>query len=42
VCGVVESEHNITLNTVSVVDEQVADGGTVGDEIHADTLSRDG
>ena len=42
VCGVVESENNITLNAVSVVDEQVADRGTVRDEVHADTLSRDG
>ena len=38
-CGVVESENDITLNTVSIVDEQVADRGTVWDEVHADTLS---
>ena len=40
-CGVIETENNVTLNTVSVVDEQVADRGTVWDEVHADTLSRD-
>jgi len=41
-CGIVESKHNITLDTAAVVDEQVADRGTVWDEVHADALSRDG
>lgn len=41
VARVVEAEHNVTLNAVCVVDEEVGDGRAVGDEVCANPLRRD-
>lgn len=42
VASIVEAKHNISLDTLSVVDEQVGDGSTVWDEVGTDTLRDDG
>lgn len=36
--GIVESEDDVTLDTIGVVDEEVGDGSTVGDEICTNTF----
>lgn len=41
VAGIVETEDNVALNTMDVLDEEVADRGAVGDEVGADTLAGD-
>ena len=39
--GIVETEDDVALNTVDVLDEEVADRGAVGDEVGADTFAGD-
>ena len=41
VAGIVEAEDNVTDFTVDVLDEEVADGSSVGDEVGADALAGD-
>ena len=41
VAGIVEAEDNVADFTVDVLDEEVADGSSVGDEVGADTLAGD-
>jgi hypothetical protein len=42
VAGIVEAKDNVTNLAVDVLDEEVADGSSVGDEVGLDTLARDG
>lgn len=42
VARVVESQNNVALNAIGVVDEEIRDGSTVGDELCADSLGGDG
>jgi hypothetical protein len=39
--SIVEAEDDVTHLAVDVLDEEVADGSSVGDEVGADTLARD-
>jgi hypothetical protein len=41
VAGIVESEDDVALDTVDVLDEEVADRGAVGDEVGTDTFAGD-
>jgi hypothetical protein len=41
VAGIVETEDDVALDAVDVLDEQVADRGAVGDEVGADTFAGD-
>jgi hypothetical protein len=42
VAGIVKAEDNVTNLAVNVLDEEVADGSSVGDEVGFDTLARNG
>ena len=41
VAGIVETEDDVTLDTVNVLDEEVADRGAVGYEVGANSLAGD-
>ena len=41
VAGIVETKDNVADFAVDVLDEEVADGGTIGDEVGADSLAGD-
>lgn len=41
VAGIVEAEDDVADFTMDVLDEEVADGSSVGDEVGADTLAGD-
>jgi len=40
--SVVESEDDVTLDTIGVVDEEIGDGSTVGNEVCTDTFGGNG
>lgn len=38
VSGIVKTQHKISLNAVRVIDEEIGDAGSIGDEVGADAF----